>query len=82
MSSIRRAAAVLLSVLAFALVAAPAAFAKAGPPASCAGQDSSALATSLGSGFAGLVTGIAHTGTLGQFTSNEAHLPTDSCPFV
>ncbi len=81
MTGIRRAGAVWLSLLAFALVAAPATFANADAPASCAGQDSSAPATSLGSGFAGLVTQIAHTGTLGQFTSNEAHLPTDSCPF-
>jgi hypothetical protein len=64
-----------------ALPATPAAFASAGPPASCAGQDSSTLATSLGSGFAGLVTELARTGTLGQFTDNEAHLPTGSCPF-
>jgi len=81
MTGIRRAIAVLLSLLAVALVAASAAIANSNAPASCAGQDSSALATSLGSGFAGLVTQIAHTGTLGQFTSNEAHLPTDSCPF-
>jgi hypothetical protein len=81
MRRIRRVGAVLLSLLVLALAAAEAAFANAGPPASCAGQDSSVLATSLGSGFAGLVTQIAHTGTLGQFTNNEAHLPTDSCPF-
>ncbi len=81
MSRIRRVGAVLLSLLALALAAAEVAFATAGPPASCAGQDASVLATSLGRGFAGLVTQIAHTGTMGQFTSNEAHLPTDSCPF-
>jgi hypothetical protein len=56
MRRIRRVGAVLLSLLVLALAAAEAAFANAGPPASCAGQDASALATSLGRGFAGLVT--------------------------
>ena len=60
----------------------PSAFAAAGPPASCPGQDSSSLATSLGAGFAQLVTQIAHTGTLGQFTVAEVNIPRDSCPFA
>jgi hypothetical protein len=77
----RRAVWATLAVAAALAVPAPSAFAGAGPPASCAGQDASTLATSMGVGFAGLVTSLAHSGTLGQFTVNEAHLPTDSCPF-
>ena len=57
----------------------PSALATAGPQANCVGHDASTLATSLGVGFSQLVTDIAHTGTLGQFTVAEANLPRDSC---
>jgi hypothetical protein len=33
----------------------------------------------MGVGFSQLVTDIAHTGTLGQFTVAEANLPRDNC---
>jgi hypothetical protein len=57
----------------------PSAFAAAGPRANCVGHDASTLATSMGVGFSRLVTDIAHTGTLGQFTVAEANLPRDAC---
>jgi hypothetical protein len=59
----------------------PSAFAAAGPPANCSGQDASFLGSSLGAGFAQLVTDIAHTGTLGKFVVAEVNTPRDSCPF-
>ena len=61
-------------------VLSPSAFATAGPRANCVGHDASILATSMGVGFSRLVTDIAHTGTLGQFTVAEANLPRDNCP--
>jgi hypothetical protein len=61
-------------------VPASSASADASPPASCAGQDSSFLATALGGqGFSGLVTGLAQAGLLGPFTRAEAQAKTD-CP--
>ena len=49
-------------------------------PASCAGQDSSLLATALGGqGFSELVTGLAQAGLLGPFTRAEAQAKTN-CP--
>ncbi len=61
-------------------VPASSASAAASPPASCAGQDSSFLATALGGqGFSELVTGLAQAGLLGPFTRAEAQAKTD-CP--
>jgi hypothetical protein len=61
-------------------VPASSATAAAGPPASCAGQDASFLATTLGGqGFSELVTGLAQAGALGSFTSAEAQAKSN-CP--
>jgi hypothetical protein len=61
-------------------VPASSASAAAGPPASCAGQDASFLATTLGGqSFSELVTGLAQAGALGSFTSAEAQTKSN-CP--
>jgi hypothetical protein len=61
-------------------VPASSATAAAGPPASCAGQDASFLATALGGeSFSQLVTGLAQAGALGSFTRAEAQ-STSNCP--
>jgi hypothetical protein len=55
----------------------PSAFATAGPQANCVGHDASILAVAF-HGVPG-VSDLAHTGTLGQFTVDEANLPRDNC---